>query len=242
MKKFLKWGCLTTVILLIVVAIFAWRQVRRLRQNLRVQAPLPITELRPEPGEAERLVERVDRARADRVVRLRDVELTWLAQRALRHPQAQTQIKIAQTRAVQALASVPDPMGFLEGLKLETVDTTRANADVRVADRQLHVRLTAPYRDESGYLNLQLSGSGGWAAGAVRLQITRLLIGEMDVMALPGYGSLVESRVDQGVARLARMKTSGPIEDLRIEENAVVLRLKPGGASTLQRAINRYLR
>jgi hypothetical protein len=242
MKKFLKWGCLITVTLLIVVMAFAWRQVRRLRHNLKVETPLPIAEVRSDPSEAERLMDRVDRAQVDRVVRLRDVELTWLAQKVLAHPKAQAELRNAQTRAIKALASIPDPMGFLECLRLEAVDVTRAIADVRVTDRQLHIRLTAPYRGEPGHLNVQLGGTGGWAAGAVRLQVTQLTVGEMDVMALPFYGSLIESRVDEGVVRLARMKTSGPIEDVRIEENAVVLRLKPDGASILREAIRRYLR
>ena len=242
MKKFLKWGCLVSVTLVVVLAAFAWRQVRRLRTNLEVAQPLQIAESKPDPQELERLTTRVEAAHAERVLRLRDVELTYLAQRALAHPAAQAELAAHRHRAINALKGLPDPMGFLDGLKLDDVDLTRARADVRVADQRLHVRLTAPYRSIDRHLNVQISGTGGWAPNAVRLQITRLQIGEMDVMALPFYTRLIEARIDTGVAQLARMKSSGPISDVRIEENAVLIRLKPGGASVLREAIRRYLR
>ena len=64
----------------------------------------------------------------------------------------------------------------------------------------------------------------------------------MDVMALPGYPTLIESRVDEAVGQIARLETGGPISDVRVEANAVILRLKPGGANTLQEAVRRFLR
>lgn len=242
MKKFLKWGCLVTLTLVVVLAAVAWRQVRRLRTNLEVEQPLQIAESKPDPRQVERLTTRVEQAHAARVIRLRDAELTYLAQRALAHPEAQAALATHRDRAIQALKAVPDPMGFMDGLKLDDVDLTQARADVQVADQRLHVRLTAPYRSTDLHLNVQISGTGGWAPNAVRLQITRLQVGEMDVMALPFYTRLIESRIDTGVAQLARMETSGPISDVRIEEDAVLVRLKPGGASVLREAIRRYLR
>ena len=242
MKKFLKWGCLVSVVLVIVLAAFAWRQVRRLRTNLEVKRPLEITKLEPDPKQVERLTSRVEAAHADRVIRLRDAELTYLAQRALAHPSAQAALVQHRQRAIDALKALPDPMGFLDGLKLDDVDLTRTRADVRVADQRLHVRLTAPYRGVDRHLNVQVSATGGWAPKAVRLQVTRLQIGEMDVMALPLYTRLIETRIDQGVAQLARMETSGPISDVRVEEDALLIRLKPGGASVVREAIRRYLR
>lgn len=242
MKKFFKWGCLVTLTLAVVLAAFAWRQVRRLRTNLEVEQPLQIAESRPDAQKVEDLTTRVEQAHAARVIRLRDVELTYLAQRALAHPSAQAALQTHRQRAIEALKAVPDPMGFLDGLRLDDVDLTRARADVRVTDQRLHVRLTAPYRSVARHLNVQVSGTGGWAPKAVRLQITRLQVGEMDVMALPFYTRLIESRIDTGVAELARMESSGPISDVRIEENAVLIRLKPGGASVLREAIRRYLR
>lgn len=242
MKKFLKWGCLVTLALAVVLAVFAWRQVRRLRTNLEVEQPLQIAEAPPNPRQVEELTTRVEAAHAARVIRLRDAELTYLAQRALAHPSAQAALEKHRHRAIQALSAVPDPMGFMDGLKLDDVDLTRARADVKVANQRLHVRLTAPYRSTGRHLNVQVSGTGGWAPNAVRLQVTRLQVGEMDVMALPFYTRLIESRIDTGVAQLARMKTSGPVSDVRIEEDAVLVRLKPGGASVLREAIRRYLR
>lgn len=242
LKSVFKWGCLVTLILVVVVVGFVWHQIGRLRDNLEVETPLPITEVKRDPREVARLEERLDRAQAQQVIRLRDMELTYIAQRAFEHPQVQQELAGVQQRAIAELKGVPDPMGFLEGLRLDAVDLPRAKVDVRVADQQVNLRVTAPYRDSKGFFNLQIGLTGGWAPGAVRLQVTQLTVGEMDVMALPFYPTLIESRVDEGVAQIARMETGGPISDVRVEANAVVLRLKPGGAAQLHEVVRRFLR
>lgn len=242
LKRVFKWGCLVTLILVAVVFGFVWHQIGRLRKNLEVPQPLPIAEVKRDPNEVERLEARLDRAEGPNVIRLRDVELTYIAQQALKHPDVQRQMAGVQRRAIDAIKGVPDPVGFLEGLRLEAVDLPAAKVDVRVADSQLHLRVTAPYRGSDGFFNLQTSLTGGWASRAVRLQVTRLRVGEMDVMALPFYPTLIERRVDEAVGQIARMETGGPISDVRVEANAVIVRLKPGGAGQLREIVRRFLR
>lgn len=242
LKRVFKWGCLTTVILLLAVGGFVWHQISRLRDNLEVETPLPIAEVKRDPGEVDRLKARIDRAQAEQIIRLRDIELTYIAQRALKHPQVQAQLDAVQAQAVAAVRDVPDPVGFLKGLRLDAVDLDQARVDVRVTDSQINLRVTAPYRGSDGFFNLQTGLTGGWAPGAVRLQVTRLQVGDMDVMALPFYPSLIESRVDAAVAQMARLETGGPISDVRVEANAVIVRLRPGGAAVLHDVVRRFLR
>jgi len=242
MKRLLKWGCLVTTGLVVLFAVMAWRQIRQIRENLAVSTPLAVPIVARDPHKVAALVEQAQRVEEDRVLRLKDPELTYIAQRAVRHPEVLALLENARRRALKALDQVPDPLGFLDGLRLDAVDLSRLRTEVRAADSQLVLRMTAPYLDGQHHLNLDLAVTGGWAPGAIRLEVKRLVIGELDVLALPIYGRWVHTQVAAGVAAAARVDEGGPLQDVRVEANALVLRLTPSGARQLAGLAREYLR
>ncbi|MEZ4464348.1 MAG: hypothetical protein R3F60_07075 [bacterium] len=242
LKRFLKWGCLGTLLLAGVVVFVTWRQIRAVRENLAVAEPLPVAPVRRDPARVRQLAERAEEASSERVLRLHDAELTYIAQRALKHPEVRALLEEGRQRALDALAEVPDPMGFLQGLRLRSVDLDHVLVDAHVAESVLRLRFTAPYLDGAQHLNVQIGVSGGWAPGAVRVDVHDLVVGSLDVLGVAFYGRLIHDQVDHGVARAMRADARGPLEDVRTQGDALVIRLAPHGAQALSQLAREYLR
>ena len=242
LKRILKWGCLGTLLLAAVVVFLTWRQIRAVRENLAVPEPLAVAPVSRDPRTVQDLALKAEQAEGDRVLRLHDPELTYIAQRALKHPEVRALLEQGRQQALAALTEVPDPMGFLEGLRLRAVDLDHVLVDAQVAGGVLRLRFTAPYLDGAEHLNVQLGVSGGWAPGAVRVDVHDLVVGSLDVLDVPFYGRLVHDQVDAGIARAVRTQGGGPIEDVRTQADALVVRLGAGGARTLGRLAREYLR
>jgi|JI10StandDraft_1071094.scaffolds.fasta_scaffold100269_2 hypothetical protein len=242
MKRFLKWGCLISLALIVVVVSTAWQQIRQVRENLAVSEPLPVREVSRDPEKVQQIAQRAEAAGLDRVLRLRDPELTYAAQRALKHPEVLALLEKGRSRALRALEGVSDPLGFLDGLRLDAVDLARLRTEVQVADSRVTLRLTAPYLDGKTHLNVVAVVTGGWAPGAVRLEVQALTVGSLDVLALPFSGGWVRRQVDLGIKAAARVPEGGPLQDIRVEANAVVLRLSPQGARQLSALAREFLR
>lgn len=242
MKRVLKWGCLISLVLIVVVVATAWQQVRQIRENLAVLDPLPVPDVQRDPEKVQQIAHRAEAAGADRVLRLKDPELTYVAQRAVKHPEVLALLERGRRQLLRALEGVSDPLGFLDGLRLDAVDLARLRTEVRVADSQVTLRLTAPYLDGKTHLNVVGVVTGGWAPGAVRLEVQHLTVGRLDVLALPFSGSWVRRQVDHGIKAAARVEAGGPLQDIRVEANAVVLRLSPHGARQLSALAREFLR
>lgn len=208
MKRVLKLGCLTSILaILTLAALLAW-QLSQLSEASRSPSPLAIEVpgVAGQKTQSLRATLRMPRTGSAKLG-VPSAQLNYALQISLARPEVLALIDQGLTEADQALKSGSDPFGVLEDLDLDRLDVARLRASLRIVESTLQLRMTAPYDDGSGHLNLAADLVGRWNRGEANLDVRRLRVGNKDVLELPLYGWLlrraIEEALDEGLKRAA---------------------------------------
>lgn len=247
MKRLFKWGCLTIVLLVVVLVGTTVYQLRALQQNLAEPAPLDIPGVELQAEESDRIAEVVDRqtARPSRTVSLTGAEATYLLGAALAGSEAQRALREASAQLATAAVDVPSFLGGFEAIARSGLRLEALRAAVEFEDDRFVIRATAPYADGQTHLNVVAAGTGAWVHGETQFALSQLQIGQHEPFGFLTSADDLESMfgVDlDGWLEGAEGDTGDSlIEAVRIEGGRLVATLAAGRERALGALVRSWL-
>ncbi len=229
--RLILWGILIALALAGGLVGLAWYQAKRIAENLAVASPLAI---QPRPhgrkvmrGLSDRM--RKQAAEGQGRVRLSGEEATQVLQSMLEDRALLGTLRRERRRLVSGLAELPDPLGIWGNLRLEALDLRAVKAEVAFSSGDARVRLTAPYAEGGGHLNLQVELTGSWAPGAPVFTLKGLQVGEVDLLGLVGARSTIRELVESAVLKRTRSLSQRAVRSARIDGDHLEIVLAPPG-------------
>ena len=250
LRRVLKWGCLTTIVGLVLVVVLAVMQIRAYRDALRAPEPLALPAASVTSQRTREVLEPIrtqllrPRAAAgvpvpspdasERAIELDAATLKYLAVLWVRHPGNRLLMQRASAELAGVTASLPGFVGDFSDLHVDRLDVDQLRLDIELGDDTLTLRATAPYRDDDGHLNLSGRATGHWSMGDAELRIESLMVGGQPLVEMPILGIPLED----GIKIRHQGSDAEPLfSDVRVRNGKLRLVPRPGAEAAIAREI-----